>query len=94
MDGMTHLIITEAGPLAAAFKTGQILMANYGTSTINTLQAVQLAQDMVGELTVHFAGPSGLRGLYVMVKRYSWPKTWWENSPCTLPAPVVCEAYT
>ncbi len=69
VDGMTHFIITEAGTLAAAFKTGQILMANYGTSTINTLQAVQLGEDMAGELTVHFAGPSGLRGLYVMVKK-------------------------
>ena len=69
IDGMTHFIIKEAGTLAASFKTGQILMANYGTSTINTLQAVQLAEDMKGELTVHFAGPSGLRGLYVMVKK-------------------------
>ena len=69
MDAMTHFVITEPGTLAAAYKTWQVLMQNFSTTPLNPLQAVQLAEDMAGELTMHWAGPAGLRGLYVMTKK-------------------------
>ena len=69
IDSMTHFVITEPGTLAAAYKTEQVLMQNFSTTPFNPLQASDLAEEMEGKLTVHWAGPSGLRGLYVMTKK-------------------------
>ncbi len=69
IDAMTHFVITEPGTLVAAYKTKQVLMQNFPTIPMNPLQAAELGEEMAGELTVHWDGPSGFRGLYVMTQK-------------------------
>ena len=69
IDSMTHFVITDPGTLAAAYKTEQVLMQNFSTTPLNPLQARELDEEMADKLTVHWAGPSGLRGLYVMTRK-------------------------
>jgi len=69
IDPMTHFIITDPGTLVAAFKSGQVLMKNQPTIPLNPLQAMKLGEDMAGELTVLWGGPSGMRGFQINTKK-------------------------
>ena len=63
IDGMTHFIIKDPSTLVASYKAGQVLMQNGPVTPMNALQAKKLGEDMAGELTVHWAGPGGFRGI-------------------------------
>ena len=69
IDSMTHFIITDPGTLIAAFKSGQVLMQNQPTTPLNPIQAQKLDEDMGDELTVRWAGPSGMRGFQINTKK-------------------------
>ena len=63
IDGMTHFIIVDTGTIIAAFKARQVLMTNSMVSNLSNAEALQLAEEMKGELTVYWAGPVGYAGL-------------------------------
>jgi peptide/nickel transport system substrate-binding protein len=68
-DGMTYFIIVEHGTIMAAFKAGQVLMHAVMLSNLNNSEAMQLAEDMEGKGTVHWAGPVGMGTLAFNVTR-------------------------
>ena len=69
IDGMRHFPILDAGTLVAAFKTGQVLMSNGMVTKMNVAEARKLGEDMEGELTVHWGGPSLMYGVIINTKK-------------------------
>ena len=63
IDGMKHFVITDAGRVIAAFKTGQILTTNW-ISNFTPLQARRLDEEM-DNLTVFWGGPTGGLGVHM-----------------------------
>jgi peptide/nickel transport system substrate-binding protein len=63
IDGMKHFIIGDPGRVIAAFKTGQILMPNWG-SNLTPLEAQKLDEEM-DNLTVHWGETNGNRNVLV-----------------------------
>jgi ABC-type transport system substrate-binding protein len=63
IDGIDSFIIVDKGNLIAAFKTEQIMMFNAAVNNLNFTETEQMVEEEQGKLVVHFAGPSGMRGV-------------------------------
>ena len=71
LDGLTYFIITSAGTVMAAHRTGQALMSNSMVTFMTNAEALQLKEqsEREGKGTVLFAGPASHVDLYPRIER-------------------------
>ena len=71
LDGLRYFIITSAGTVTAAHKTGQVLMSNSMVTWMTNADALLLKEQMegTGKGTVLFAGPASHVDLYPRLDR-------------------------
>jgi peptide/nickel transport system substrate-binding protein len=65
VDGLIHFPIAETATVIAAYKTGQVLMADSLLNNLNPAQASQLADELEGKSIVHWA--AGASNIAVMM---------------------------